>query len=130
MASDLTLRKQGRLEPERIAQLDAIGFTWDHHREQWDTMFAALEEYRLMTGHCNVPQLYAANRKLGNWVMVQRAAYKAGRLDGMQIERLLSIGFRFSIVGDRLLVAAACKDMIKGKDHEKRKTRENRHGKC
>jgi hypothetical protein len=104
-----TLRKQGRLEPERIAQLDAIGFTWDYRREQWDTLFAALEEYQRATGHCDVPQLYAENRKLGNWVMVQRAAYKAGRLDGMQIERLSAIGFRFSIAGDRLLVAAAKK---------------------
>ncbi len=49
--------------------------------------------------------LWRENRKLGNWVMVQRAAYKAGRLDGMQIERLRMIGFRFSIVGDRLLAA-------------------------
>ncbi len=37
--------------------------------------------------------------------MMQRAAYKAGRLDGDQIERLQAIGFHFSIVGDRILVS-------------------------
>ena len=98
-----TLHKQGRLEEERIARLDAIGFTWDHRREQWDAMFAALEDYHRTTGHCDVPQTWADNPKLGNWVMMQRAAYKAGRLDGQQIERLQAVGFRFSILGDRLL---------------------------
>ena len=100
-----TLRKQGRLDRERIARLDAIGFTWDLRREHWEAMFAALEDYRRANGHCDVPQTWPDNRKLGNWVMVQRAAYKAGRLDGEQIERLQTIGFRFSIVGDRLLAA-------------------------
>ena len=68
-------------------------------------MFTALEGYRSATGHCDVPQTWSDNRKLGNWVMMQRAAYKAGRLDGEQIERLLAIGFRFSVAGDRILVA-------------------------
>ena len=100
-----TLRKQGRLDKERIVRLDTIGFTWDLRRERWDTMFAVLEEFRGTIGHCDVPQAWAENPKLGNWVMMQRAAYKAGRLDGEQIERLRAIGFRFSIAGDRLLVA-------------------------
>jgi hypothetical protein len=99
-----TLRKQGRLEQERTARLDAIGFTWDLRREQWEAMFAALQDYRRATGDCDVPQAWSENRKLGNWVMMQRTAYKAGRLDGEQIERLTAIGFRFS-VGDRKLVA-------------------------
>jgi hypothetical protein len=97
-----TLHKQGRLDRQRIARLDAIGFTWDLRRERWDTMFAALADYRRATGHCDVPQAWSGNRKLGNWVMLQRAAYKAGRLDDQQIERLRAIGFRFSIVGDRI----------------------------
>jgi hypothetical protein len=97
-----TLRKQGRLDAERIARLDAIRFTWDLLREQWDAMFAALQDFRGAMGHCDVPQRWAENRKLGNWVMVQRAAYKAGRLDAEQIERLREIGFHFSLVGDHL----------------------------
>jgi hypothetical protein len=106
-----TLCKQGRLEQERIDQLDAIGFTWDLRRERWDEMFAVLEDYHRATGHCDVPQTRSDNHnlgnghKLGNWVMMQRSAYKAGRLDGEQIERLLAIGFRFSIAGERHLVA-------------------------
>ena len=97
-----TLCKQGRLDADRIARLDAIGFTWDLLREQWDTMLSALEDFRRATGHCDVPQRWADNRKLGNWVMVQRAAYKASRLDAEQIERLRAIGFHFSLVGDHL----------------------------
>ncbi len=104
-----TFRRLGRLEAERIARLDAIGFTWDLRRELWDAMYAALVDYRREFGHCDVPQLWAENRKLGNWVMIQRAAYKAGRLDGEQIERLRAVGFRFSIVGDRLMAARPTK---------------------
>jgi hypothetical protein len=97
-----TLHKQGRLEQSRIARLDVIGFTWDLRRDRWYEMLAVLEDYRRATGHCDVPQAWSENRKLGNWVMVQRTAYKAGRLDGEQIERLRAIGFRFSVSGDRL----------------------------
>ncbi len=97
-----TLGKQGRLDPERVARLDAIGFTWDLLREQWDAMFVALQDFRRETGHCDVPQRWLRNRKLGNWVMVQRAAYKADRLDAEQIERLRAIDFHFSLVGDHL----------------------------
>jgi hypothetical protein len=99
-----TLRKQGRLDADRIARLDAIGFTCDLLRQQWDDMFAVLKGYRRETGHCDVPQRWADNRKLGNWVMVQRAAYKAGRLDADHIERLRAIGFNFSLIGDHLPV--------------------------
>ncbi len=99
-----TLRKQRRLDPERIDRLDAIGFTWELLREQWDAMFAALQHFRRESGHCDVPQRWSQNRKLGNWVMVQRSAYKAGRLDAEQIERLRAIGFHFSLVGDHLPV--------------------------
>jgi len=99
-----TLRKQGRLDQDRIDRLDAIGFTWDLRRERWDTMFATLQDYHSANGHCDVPQTWPENRKLGNWVMMQRTAFKAGRLDGEQIERLQAIGFRFSIVGGRLQV--------------------------
>jgi hypothetical protein len=115
-----TLHKQGRLDEERIARLDAIGFTWDLRREIWEAMFAALEEYRHATGHCDVPQAYADNPKLGNWVMMQRAGYKAGRLDGEQIERLQAIGFRFSIVGDRLLVTRPEKSRPAARPDERR----------
>jgi hypothetical protein len=100
-----TLRKQGRLEAERIDRLDALGFTWDDRRERWESMFAALEDYRRAAGDCDVPQSCSDNPKLGNWVMMQRAAFKAGKLDGRQIARLQAIGFRFSILGDRLQVA-------------------------
>jgi hypothetical protein len=99
-----TLHKKGQLDKGQIARLNAIGFTWDFRREQWDAMFAALAEFRRAAGHCDVPLRWADNRQLGSWVMTQRAAYKAGRLDGEQIERLRAVGFRFSIAGDRLTV--------------------------
>ena len=67
-----TLRKQRRLDPQRINRLNEIGFTWELLREQWDAMFAAFQDFRREAGHCDVPQRWLHNRKLGNWVMVQR----------------------------------------------------------
>jgi hypothetical protein len=114
-----TLRKLGRLDEGRIDRLDALGFTWDLRREQWEAMFAALAEYRRAAGHCDVPQNWAENRKLGNWVMVQRAAYKAGRLDGEHIERLQAIGFRFA-TGDRILLTRPAKSRPAARPDKKR----------
>ncbi len=115
-----TLRKQGRLEQDRIAQLDLLGFTWDLRREQWDAMFAVLEDYRRTNGHCDVPLAWPVNRKLGNWVMTQRTAYRTGRLDGEQIERLQAIGFRFSILGDRTLLARPQKSRTSAEPERRR----------
>jgi len=48
-------RKQTKLTEERIEQLDAIGFVWDCHGTHWESMYAALAEYKKEHGDCNVP---------------------------------------------------------------------------
>ena len=87
-------RKVGNLSVERIRRLDQIGFTWNIVQDQWERMFAALEEYRRVQGHCRVP---ARNSKLGWWVAAQRSAYRKGKLDEVQIRRLETLGFQWSI---------------------------------
>jgi hypothetical protein len=97
-----TVRRQGELSADRIRRLDALRFTWDLWQEQWDTMFAALVGYKVAFGHCDVPQTWEENRKLGNWVITQRMNYRKDKLDAQQIERLTALGFSFSLVGQRL----------------------------
>jgi hypothetical protein len=99
-----TRRRQGALLLDQVHRLNALGFTWELWREQWDEMFTTLAEYKAAMGNCDVPQTYAENRKLGNWVITQRTYYKRGRLDAEQIERLNALGFNWSLAGDRLIV--------------------------
>lgn len=102
-----TRQRQGELRKDQIRRLNKLGFTWELWREQWDAMFAELLNFKTVYGHCDVPQVpqaFAENRTLGNWVITQRTYYKKGKLDGTQIERLNAIGFQWSVTGDRLTV--------------------------
>ena len=84
-------RKDG-LTPDQLERLDALGFSWDVHSEQWEENFAALQKFHEREGHSRVEQKHKENGvKLGSWVSKQRL-----RKDGLtpdQLERLNSLGF-------------------------------------
>jgi len=93
----------GKLSAERIAALDALGFSWRvswsggrPSGQAWEEMFAMLKQFRLENGHANVPQKFVTNRKLGWWVTTQRRDRRKGKLDSTQITRLDEIGFDWS----------------------------------
>jgi len=93
----------GKVSTERIAALDAIGFSWrvgrsggHPSRETWDAMYAMLKQFHSENGHTNVPQQFVTNRKLGWWVTTQRRNRRKGKLDSTQIARLDELGFDWS----------------------------------
>ena len=53
----LLLLGGGKITPDRIARLDAVGFEWDPQKAQWDKMFERLKEYYDEMGHCKVPKV-------------------------------------------------------------------------
>jgi len=70
--------------------------------ESWDARFRELQEFRRTYGHCDVPQNYPPNTKLGTWVNKQRMEHK-NRVDGKnssltdsRLERLKSVDFRWA----------------------------------
>lgn len=70
--------------------------------ESWDTRFRELQEFRRTYGHCDVPQNYPPNTRLGTWVNKQRMEHK-NRIDGKnssltdsRLERLESVDFRWA----------------------------------
>eukprot|EP00586_Coscinodiscus_wailesii_P007592 CAMPEP_0172521296 /NCGR_PEP_ID=MMETSP1066-20121228/292501_1 /TAXON_ID=671091 /ORGANISM="Coscinodiscus wailesii, Strain CCMP2513" /LENGTH=594 /DNA_ID=CAMNT_0013304195 /DNA_START=531 /DNA_END=2315 /DNA_ORIENTATION=- len=65
------------LTPERIAQLERIGFQWNSLDANWNARFQELQHYKSQHGHCNVPINYKNNTSLGTWVAIQRQQYKA-----------------------------------------------------
>jgi hypothetical protein len=102
-------RKKQRpcLSDERIAKLETIGFQWRVAKPPvgWESRFEQLKEYRIVHGHCNVPQSYEHDKPFGRWVMKQRCE-RSQKLRGlksqMTLEReskLNTIGFEWNAPG-------------------------------
>ena len=97
------LHQEGKPSPmtaERIRELESIGFEWGKpSTASWNERFEQLRVFTVQFGHCLVPQLYSANRKLGRWVSTQRSNYKLYQegkpspLTAERIRELESVGF-------------------------------------
>jgi hypothetical protein len=69
----------------------------------WEDRLCELADYRKIHRHCNVPQRYSENIKLGTWVGTQRTQYwlqeegKTSTMTLSRIQELESLGFKWSI---------------------------------
>jgi predicted helicase len=86
-------RKDGKLSREQISRLDEQGFVWELFNISWEKMFSELKEYKRLHGDCNVLRGWPKNRRLANWVGVQRAKKAGGTLGKDRIRRLEEEGF-------------------------------------
>ena len=68
--------------PERIAKLEAIGFSWNKHDHKWMGYYQELVEYYNYHGHSMVPSTHPANQTLANWVSDQRILYNRRKKKG------------------------------------------------
>jgi superfamily II DNA or RNA helicase len=89
-------QKKNQLTVDQIKRLDALGFSWDPHTEQWDKAFLTLEKFRKEVGHCRVPrnQIFEG-LNLGKWVATQRR--NAFKLSEERLSRLNSLGFAWKV---------------------------------
>jgi hypothetical protein len=91
--------KRKRLDPERIRELDEIGFDWDPVSTRWEQMFQRLVDFKNKHGHLNVPSTTPESVELANWVQTQRAAKRCNRpIIAQRGNRLEEIGFSWRIV--------------------------------
>lgn len=81
-----------RLTDERRKRLEEVDFVWsaregekgteqgritrNSYDDQWDQMFARLQEYKEKSGDCLVPKRHKEDPKLGTWVDTQRVQFK------------------------------------------------------
>ncbi|MDB4634110.1 Helicase associated domain protein [Rubripirellula sp.] len=86
-------KKRGNLSPEKISQLDSIGFSWDPFEDVWQEKFRELKRYKNDYGHCLVPGKSIENPGLSSWIRTQRRKHAAGKLDPDKQDLLESIGF-------------------------------------
>lgn len=99
-----------QLGSDRIIKLESIGFEWSNPKKKpvdailknkfdqwWYRNFERLAAFKAMHGHCLVPVLYTADKKLGGWVRAQRTSQTNGSLPKDRFERLESLGFVWKV---------------------------------
>jgi len=96
---------------KRFKALLEIGFeveTNNRAEALWHQRFKELQDYRRREGHCDVPQAYELNMRLGKWVRRQRHEYTR-MSKGLQctltphrIEALETIGLKWSMRDKRV----------------------------
>jgi hypothetical protein len=89
----------------RIQALERLGFEWvgkqrtEFYNSNWEDRLSELADYRKIHGHCNVPQKFSENTKLGTWVATQRTQYrlhlegKRSQITLPRIQELENLGF-------------------------------------
>ena len=90
-------KKSGKLDAERERRLSEAGFEWEPHESQWQRLYRQLEQFKRTHGDCRVPAGWKENPQLANWVGVQRAAQKAGKLSAERTKSLDLLGFEWSV---------------------------------
>ena len=81
--------KKGKLSQEQIDGLEQIGMIWDVPRYQWDTMYEQAQEY--YNEHGNLAITPKENRKLYQWLNIQKKLYMNGEKLTEQQKKLLEI---------------------------------------
>lgn len=89
------LHRLGRLAPNRVEQLEAVGFEFDLREHAWERGYEALRSYLADTRSPSpaVDVITADGIALGQWCSEQRKAYRLGRLAPRKKELLEAVGF-------------------------------------
>lgn len=84
---------------ERLDKLDALGVIWENKTVRdikWEAMYNKLVDYYKKYSNSAVPQNWAENPQLSNWVSVQRRTAAAGKLAEERSAKLQKLGFVWS----------------------------------
>jgi hypothetical protein len=93
--------KKSNMTTFRIQELESLGFEWNRHGAAWEDHLNDLADYRIIQGHCNVPQHGSDNLKLAAWVGEQRCQYrlhlkgKSSPMTTFRIQELETLGFEW-----------------------------------
>ena len=92
-------QKRGKLDPERVALLEACpGWVWNRQEWQWQVGLNHLEKFVVENANADVPQRFLTEDgyQLGSWVNKQRGSKES--LSKHQVEQLESIdGWKWSV---------------------------------
>lgn len=113
-----------KLTPNRISELEAIGFVWGESRPGWNEHVKDLQHFRQQHGHTLVPANFPENTGLSKWVrrvrvaysLIQQGKFKKGatiKLTEERIHQLKAVGFVWNTknkqgsIGTAAIVAGA-----------------------
>mgnify|MGYP000186401889 FL=1 len=87
----------GKLDDDKIEELENIGMVWDAFSEKWERGFAAAAQYYAEHGNLVMPVSYTTKDglRLGVWVRNQKQTYANGTLQQEKAARLEDIGIRW-----------------------------------
>jgi superfamily II DNA or RNA helicase len=90
-----SLKAEGKLDNERKAQLDALGFSWAGEivNERWEKVYQRLKAYHAQHGDADVPYRWKEDVILAAWVRYQRHRRKKGLISDEQIQLLEALSF-------------------------------------
>jgi len=101
-------KRPSPMTQERINKLDALGFVWEHFKNQWNSNFDLLHQYKEGNGDCLVPRSYVIDGiALGIWVQTQRKEYqklqdgKPSPMTQERINKLETLGFVWEPLKDQ-----------------------------
>ena len=85
-----TSYKQGKLSPDRISKLERTpGWAWVLLEARWAEGYATLQRFVAREGHSRVLAKHLEDGyKLGQWVTLQRASYRQGKLGADRVSQL------------------------------------------
>ncbi len=88
-------KAQGKMSTERMAALDALGFSWGGQKfeEKWSEMYNRLKRYHAEHGNVDVPDRFRDDTKLAAWVTTQRLMRKKAMLPDERVRLLDELGF-------------------------------------
>ena len=89
---------RGELSDEQIVRLDSLGFVWDFYGAEWEEKVAALEEFKAINHHCDVPQASPENRALAAWLNIQRINRRQNELSDDRVGRLEALGVVWDVL--------------------------------
>jgi hypothetical protein len=96
--------RTGRLAADRAARLEAVaGWTWDALSSQWEANYQRLVAFVQQTGTARVSKRTMASdgSRLGQWLGLQRRAWRAGTLGAEKTARLEALpGWDWDLTDD------------------------------
>jgi hypothetical protein len=96
--------KRERLSVLQVTRLEALpGWSWGPYMDTWEKNFAVLEQFVAREGHARVPVRQVENGfRLRDWVALQRAQYRGGKMSGPRVARLEALpGWSWALVEDQ-----------------------------
>jgi hypothetical protein len=95
------LRREGKLAPERLTQLENLGLEWEVADRPWEEKYAEVLAYQERHGAGSFPTRGSPEKALLAWVEKQRTKYHRRRLDPKKARRLEEVGMDWSPMESR-----------------------------